>query len=520
MGNTLYLECASGISGDMTVAALLDLGADQEILKKAIASLPVEGFSIEISRVKKSGLDACDFLVRLDEEYENHDHDMEYLHGDAAYGHGHSHSHEVGAYAHGHEEHGHNHFHEDTHLHAEEGHHHGHPHGAGAHVHSAAEAHGHVHEHGYSHAYDSTGGHHSHPHIHRGLKEVLDIISQAELSDRAKDTAVRIFTILARAEAKAHGVPLEQVHFHEVGAVDSIVDIVAAAVCLDNLDITEGIVPRICEGRGFVRCQHGMIPVPVPAVVHIAQENQLPLHLTETEGELVTPTGAAIAAAVRTGKQLPESFVIKKTGIGAGKRAYDRPSLLRAMLVDSAEQSADARPGGRKAQADCGQAPAGGYENTDAAYKNEARYDKVCRLETNIDDCTGETLGYVMERLFEAGARDVHYTPVYMKKNRPAYQLNVICSRDLAPEMENIIFRETTTIGIRRMEMERTVLERTAEKVQTSLGEAEVKVCTLPDGEKRCYPEYASAKRLACENGISFQDAFGQIKREAQGKVQ
>lgn len=496
MGNTLYLECASGISGDMTVAALLDLGADQEVLEKAIASLPLEGFSIEVSRVKKSGLDACDFLVRLDGEHENHDHDMEYLHGDAAHGHGHVHEvsshphedgvhehgylHEDGAYEHGHEEHAHNHFHEDTHMHAEEGHHHG------------------------------------HSHTHRGLEEVLDIISRAELSDRARDTAVRIFTILARAEAKAHGVPLEQVHFHEVGAVDSIVDIVAAAVCLDNLDITEAVVPRICEGRGFVRCQHGVIPVPVPAVVNIAQACRLPLHLTETEGELVTPTGAAIAAAVRTGKQLPESFVIKKTGIGAGKRTYDRPSLLRAMLIEPA----DARPGDRKDQSGSGQVPAGGYGNTAAIDKSDARNDRVCRLETNIDDCTGENLGYVMERLFEAGARDVHYTPVFMKKNRPAYQLNVICSRELVPEMENIIFRETTTIGIRRIEMERTVLERFAETVQTSLGEAEVKVCTLPDGEKRCYPEYASAKRLAGENGISFRDAFEQIKREARGKLQ
>lgn len=210
MGNTLYLECASGISGDMTVAALLDLGADQEVLKKAIASLPVDGFSIEISRVKKSGLDACDFLVRLDEEHENHDHDMEYLHGHK----------DAGAHVHGSEE---NH----THLHGHEHHYH--------HTHHDEENHTHLHAHEHHH--------HEHPHVHRGLNEILEIINHAELSDRAKETAINIFTILAEAEAKAHGVPLDQVHFHEVGAVDSIVDIVAAAVCLDNLDITEVIVP-------------------------------------------------------------------------------------------------------------------------------------------------------------------------------------------------------------------------------------------------------------------------------------
>ena len=471
MGSTLYLECSSGISGDMTVAALLDLGADQEVMKKAIASLTVEGFSTEVSRVKKSGLDACDFLVRLDEGHENHDHDMEYLHGEGGHVHSHLHHHNDA----------------ENHEHSHEG------------IHS----HSHFHDPAETHAHGDAAGHHSPPHIHRSLNDVLEIISQADLSSRARALAVRIFTILAEAEAKAHGVPLEQVHFHEVGAVDSIVDIVAAAVCLDNLDITEAVIPRICEGRGFVRCQHGVIPVPVPAVVHIAQASQLPLHLTETEGELVTPTGAAIAAAIRTAQQLPESFVIKKTGIGAGKRTYDRPSLLRAMLIESAEKSADAGTDGQKSQ-------------KEACIPKDVVY----RLETNIDDCTGEALGYVMERLFDAGARDVHYTPVYMKKNRPAYQLNVICDRETVPEMEKIIFRETTTIGIRKMEMERTVLERSAGKTTTSLGEAEVKVCILPDGARRGYPEYASVERLAKKNGISFRDAFEIIKREAQEQYQ
>lgn len=531
LGNTLYLECSSGISGDMVVAALLDLGADQEVLKKAVASLPVEGFSIEIGRVKKSGLDACDFLVRLDEAHENHDHDMEYLHGteEQCRSHAHSnrehmHTHEGDSHGHSHEAGAHTysvaeiHGHSDTHGDAgKHEHFHGNAH-AHSHTHGDAENHEHFHRngHAHSHTHESAGAHH----VHRGLHEVLSIISQTELSGRAKDTAVRIFTILAEAEAKAHGVPVDQVHFHEVGAVDSIVDIVAAAVCLDDLDITEAVIPRICEGQGFVRCQHGVIPVPVPAVVHIVQANQLPLHLTGTEGELVTPTGAAIAAAIRTKGQLPESFVIKKTGIGAGKRTYDRPSLLRAMLIDDAEKFTDARPDAPDDQNHSCKAPADICKNADDSYGNTAQKDVVYRLETNIDDCTGENLGYVMERLFEAGARDAHYTPVYMKKNRPAYQLNVICDRESVPEMEKIIFQETTTIGIRKAEMERTVLERSAGKISTSLGEAEVKICILPDGEKRCYPEYESVRRAAEENRISFQNAFEEIKRQAQEKYQ
>jgi len=378
MSQTLYLECYSGISGDMTVAALLDLGADQQLLKKALKSLPITGFETVISRVKKAGLDVCDFQVILDQD--NHDHDMAYLHG-------------------------------DDHHHQGEKH---------THHHLTEPGHYHPHQEKKNHSHD-----------HRGLPEIVEIINQAQITDHAKALAIRIFSIIADAEAKAHGVDRERVHFHEVGAVDSIVDIVAVAVCLDNLNIREVIVPDVYEGRGFVRCQHGVIPVPVPAVTHIAASHQLNLHITDTNGELITPTGAAIVAAIKTCDQLPRQFAIEKTGIGAGKRTYDRPSLLRAMLI------------------------------TDKSKKNGDIY----KLETNIDDCGGEILGFVMERLFEAGARDVHYIPVYMKKNRPAYLLNVICSEADIETLEQIIFEETTTIGIRRIQMESTGLKRTIKRM-------------------------------------------------------
>lgn len=288
MNRELYLECYSGISGDMTVAALLDLGADREVLDRALKSLPVTGFTTRISTVKKSGLRACDFAVLLDAEHENHDHDMEYLYGHT-----------------GHEEHDHNHHMQEEHDHS----------------HHTQEEHL-----------------HSHPaHEHRGLPAIVHIIEQADMSDHAKELAKKIFGIIAEAEAKAHGVPLEEVHFHEVGAVDSIVDIVSAAVCFDNLGITDVVVSELYEGKGVIRCQHGIIPVPAPAVVHIAQANDLRLHITEDEGEFVTPTGAAIVAAIRTKKELPESFVIKKTGLGAGKRENHRAGILRAMLIGSGE---------------------------------------------------------------------------------------------------------------------------------------------------------------------------------------
>ncbi|MEL7661005.1 nickel pincer cofactor biosynthesis protein LarC [Acetobacterium wieringae] len=378
MSNTLYLECTSGISGDMMVAALLDLGADQQVLTAALQSLPISGFEAIISRVKKVGLDVCDFYVKLD--HDNHDHDMAYLHG-------------------------------DDHHHQGEKH---------THHHLTEPGHYHPHQEKKNHSHD-----------HRGLPEIVEIINQAQITDHAKALAIRIFSIIADAEAKAHGVPSDRIHFHEVGAVDSIVDIVAVAVCLDNLDIREVIVPEVYEGRGFVHCQHGTIPIPVPAVIHIAARHQLNLHISSTEGELITPTGAAIVAAIKTCDQLPRQFAIEKNGIGAGKRTYDRPSLLRAMLI------------------------------TDKSKKNGDIY----KLETNIDDCGGEILGFVMERLFEAGARDVHYIPVYMKKNRPAYLLNVICSEADIETLEQIIFEETTTIGIRRIQMESTGLKRTIKRM-------------------------------------------------------
>lgn len=419
MEQALYLECNSGISGDMAVAALLDLGAEEDVLRRVLDSMPLKGFEIQISRVKKAGLDVCDFLVRLDDAHENHDHDMEYLYG---------HTHANG----------------DTHIHKHEQ----------------------AHEHAHGHS-------HGHGHEHRGLPEILDIIEHTDMTGHAKEIAVRIFDILAKAEAKAHGVDVNEVHFHEVGAVDSIVDIVAAAVCFDNLGIREVIIPYLCEGRGTVRCQHGILPVPVPAVANIVQDNGLVLKIEEADGELVTPTGAAVAAALQTGQFLPEYFVVRKTGMGAGKRQYERPGILRAMLIE---------------------------------FEAGRREDEIVKLETNIDDCTGEMLGYVMDRLYENGARDVCYMPVFMKKNRPAYQLTVICGKESAERLENIIFRETTTIGIRRIKMKRTVLEREREVVSTGDGEMSVKKCILPDGTVRRYPEYESAAGLAAKTGKPLQD--------------
>lgn len=458
---SLYLECKSGISGDMAVAALLDLGADKAVLQKVLDSMPLEGFKTEISRVQKSGIDVCDFNVIL--EHDNHDHDMAYLFGDGSSCHEHVHEHEHSHEHEGHHHHEHEHHHEHDAQFCEE---HCHDYGDEAHTHEL-----HHEEHHHEH-----GEHHHHE--HRGLAEIQKIIAGTDMTEKARQLALKIFDILAEAESKAHNKPKNEVHFHEVGAVDSIVDIVALAVCFDNLGIDNVIVPEMCEGTGTVRCQHGVLPVPVPAVSNIAAAYKLPLSFVKDRGEFITPTGAAFVAAVMKSQKLPERFTIKKIGMGAGKRAYERPNFLRIFIIE------------------------------DAAANDEPQTEDLYKLETNIDDCSGEALGFAMERLLQAGALDVHYVPCFMKKNRPGWLLIVLCTGGNIARLEQIIFAETTTIGIRCIKVERTKLERREIVLKTEFGEIKAKQVTLSDGTTRNYPEYESVAAICREKDLSFQTVY------------
>ncbi len=481
MGKTLYLETSSGISGDMFVAAMIDLGADPGALERALNSIPADGFMVEISSVKKSGIACCDFNVILDAAHENHDHDMAYLYGPAPVSsaapqeeapHCHCHEDEEAHHCHCHEEEEapHCHCHEDEeaphcHCHEEEEAHHCHGHGG-------EEPH-HHHDHGHHH-------HHG-----RHLAEIMGIIDATDMTDSAKALAGKMFRIVAEAESLAHHMPLEEVHFHEVGAIDSIVDIIAAAVTFDSLGITDVIIPCLTEGRGTVRCQHGVLPVPVPATMNIIEAYDMPLTIMAAKGEYVTPTGAAIAAAICTTHQLPKAFRIVRTGLGAGKRAYtERTNILRAYLIEGNAM--------------------------------EEGKDEIVKLETDIDDSTGEALGYTIDRLMQAGALDVHYSPVYMKKNRPAWELTVICKKSRMEALEDIIFKETTTIGIREFpSVMRSILRRSQKQVETPFGIAEVKEVALP-GERRFYPEYESVKAIAEKEHLPFAEVYHLVKALAE----
>ena len=434
-GKTLYLDCQAGIAGDMLVAALLDLGGKPAVgrLTQMLEKLSLEGFSVAVTRVKKAGIDCCDFDVRLDAAHENHDHDMAYLHG-------------LG----------------DT-----------------------------------SHDHD-----HDHHHAHRGLAQVEQVIDAAPLSERARGLARDAFRILARAEAKAHGLPIDQVHFHEVGAVDSIVDVLAAAFLIDDLDIERAIVPALTDGHGTIRCQHGVIPVPVPATLNICIAHGLPLSSSSVEGELVTPTGAALVAALEPEFSLPERYTIRAVGLGAGKRSYERPSILRAMLIEELDARVDA--------AACEPRPSLSAE-TQAP-------NCIVKLECDIDDCSPEVLAYAAERLREAGAREVHWLPIFCKKGRPAYQLQVIVEPSDVSRMEEIILSETTTIGIRRLQMERTCLPRAIESVETPWGDVLVKTVRLPDGMRRTTPEYEACAAIARDKGVALQTVMDAVREAARNR--
>ena len=435
MGKILYLECNSGISGDMTVGALLDLGADRQVLENALESLGVDGYHLHFGRKVVCGLDAFDFDVHLEAD---------------GYGHSHAHTHRR----------------EDAYERVD------------SYEHSEVHEHCHGHKHERSHEHEDG---HSHSHTHRNLHDIYHIIDHLDSNERVKEMARTMFRIVAEAESKAHGLPVEQVHFHEVGAIDSIVDIISVAVCMDNLGVEDVVVSALSEGHGHVRCQHGVLPVPVPATANIASSYGLKLHFTDNDGEMVTPTGAAIAAALRTKDRLPASCRLLKIGMGAGNKVFKQANVLRAMLLENSQDE----------------------DHT------------MWVLETNLDDCTGEMLGLAMEMLLDAGAADVWYTPIHMKKNRPAYMMSVLCRESSIEAMEEIILTQTTTIGIRRYPTERTVLERSEIQVETSYGPADVKMCAYK-GRKFFYPEYESIRRICMEQGADFQTAYHQVRRKAE----
>ncbi len=454
-----YLECFSGISGDMFLGALVDAGVPPKLLEDTVAALNV-GAKLEISRVMRSGISATKVDVWVDgekdlprEEYwakqakqsaESHEHSHQHSHDD-----GHSHSHD-----HGHD-------------------------------------HSHDHEHPHAHGDASQGEappHHPHELSHRGLTELRRIISESTISELAKTTAIAIFTALGQAEAKIHNVPIEKIHFHEVGAVDAIVDIVCAAVGAEALGVDEIICSSLNVGSGTVKCAHGLMPVPAPATVELLKD--APVYSSGIQAELVTPTGAAIVKTLaRSFSAFPE-MRIEKSGYGAGSRDFPGHANVTRLVVGEAASKLAAK----------------------------TKSETITVLEANLDDLNPQVFGYVMDRLLDEGALDAFGVPVQMKKNRPATLLTVLCKPEDANKLSQLIFTETTTLGVRRRDEVRQALARRWENVHTPWGEVRIKIASMNGTVTNYAPEYEDCRRIAAERHVPLKTVIQEAARAYLGK--
>ena len=414
----LYYDCSAGISGDMHLGAMVDLGVPPAHLEQELGKLGLDGWQLQFTRDARHGIGGTRADVILAD---------------------------------------------GSHLAAPP---------AQPHTHGTA-AHAHPHPH--------TPGHETAPHAHRAHRDIVALIERSSLAPGAKRRSLAIFACLAQAEAKIHGMPVDEVAFHEVGAVDSIIDIVGAAIALDWLKPDRIHVSTVELGGGFVKCAHGRLPVPAPATAEILRG--APVHGGATPFEATTPTGAAILMASADGFTNTMDFAIERVGYGIGHKDGPIPNLLRVFLAtrQPATSPAPARPA-----------------------IGEAATAVV--LECNLDDMTGETAGYVLERLLAAGAGDAWITPIVMKKSRPAMTLSALCPVEREAALVDILLRETTTLGLRRREVGKLVLERTSEEVATSFGPVRVKSGWLDGRRLKSKPEHDDLRRIAAERGLPLRE--------------
>ncbi|MBA9086876.1 hypothetical protein FHR92_003356 [Fontibacillus solani] len=444
----LYYDCFSGISGDMNLGALLDLGVDAGNLVQELSKLKLDGeYELRIRKDLKKGIGGTKADVIL--KNAGHGHHHEYDHQDRHH--------------HDNDHHGYGDHRDHEHDHSDHAHHH--------------PDHGHD-DHDRRHAHNGEGHHH---HEHRGLKEIEQIINGSDLNERVKWRSLNMFLKVAEAEAKIHGKSLYEVHFHEVGAVDSIVDIVGAAICLEALKVDRVMASPIQVGGGFVQCDHGLFPVPAPATAEILKG--IPIKFGLVPFETTTPTGAAILAANVDVFTDQLTGRIDKIGYGLGTKEFETPNVLRVYLMEAESKT---EPDG----------PATQY-----------------MLETNIDDMNPELYGYVEEKLFEQGASDVFKTPIMMKKGRPAIKLNVLVSGKREKDVLEVIFKETTSIGVRKYSVDKIKLDREFVEVPTQYGAITVK-CVFYDGQLIKYKaEYEECKRIASERNIPIAQVYRVVNK-------
>ena len=473
--STLFLEPFSGLSGDMLNALLLDLGADRKHLEEALKTISLDGYHLHVDRIAKSSIWGTDFDVHMEHGEKDHG-----IAGDFDHHHHHEHDH--------HHEHENEHHHEHAHSHAHEEHTHAHTH---SHEHTH-EQHDHDHHHEHEHTHDGHSHEHTHSHHHhhgevRGLKEIETIILSSGVSDFVKEKSLEVFRDIAQAEANVHQMPVEEIHFHEVGATDSIIDIMSFFILWETLDIDMVYSTAVTEGSGTITVAHGVMPVPVPAVMQLRLQTAIPFSQDfDIHTELVTPTGLALFKAIRPVFAQPSNLTATKVGYGFGKRDTGKFNALRGTLLEKSSLSHQVVT---------------------------SNNDEIIQIDTTIDDQSGEELGYIMSLLLEEGALDVHYTPVYTKKNRPATHLTLLIQGGDLERFTTILFEQTSTIGFRYQNVQRKVMTRTFETQQTSLGEVKVKKNQYGTFTKSTL-EYEDCARIAHETGLSIQAVYQQLTKE------
>ena len=408
--NILYFDCFSGASGDMILGALLDAGLPLEDLRAALGSLALGDVKLEVERVDRSGIGATNFKVFTGDHGHQHDE-----------GHGHDH------------------------------HHHDHDHDP-------------AHDHSHGHAHDP--GHH-----HRGLSEICTMVDGSALSPTAKDRAKHLFTRLATVEAEIHQQPVEEIHLHEVGAVDSIIDIAGAVFGLEWLGVDRIVASPLNVGSGTVACEHGIMPVPAPATARLVAD--VPVYSTGTQAELLTPTGALLITDYAESYGPMPAMRIRQLGYGAGDRDLPgAPNVLRIAVGDDA---------------------------------GAPDLQRVVVLESEIDDMNPQIFGALMDQLLTAGALDVFYAPIQMKKNRPGTLVSVVALPEHRDALSGVLFRETTTLGVRFSEMDRERLEREIRSVETPLGAVRFKVARRDGQVVNAAPEFDDCAALAAQHGLSIK---------------
>jgi hypothetical protein len=405
----LYYDCFAGISGDMNLGAMIDLGVDADFLKSELLKLPVHGYELKVERDSRKGISGTRVQVIIDED------------------------------------------------------------------------HRHMQNHGHNHGHDSD----SHHHHHQLFREIEQMIITSTLDEKVKGLSIAIFRKVAEAEAKVHNMPVDEVYFHEVGAVDSIIDIVGAAICLNHLAPDAVHCSTVELGGGTVRCAHGVYPVPAPATAEIIKN--MPVRKGTVDYEATTPTGAAILAACVSSFNDSLDGVIRKTGYGIGTKDTARPNVLRVFLCELKDRGTETVP----------------------SYL----------IECNIDDMNPEFYDYIIDSLFAAGAKDVFITPIIMKKSRPAVKLSILCNPETEDRVHEVLFRETSTIGLRKYTVDKTMLDRKIEKITTRYGVVRVKSAFYHGVCVKSKPEYDDCLSIAKEKGLSIGEVYREVESIIRTKI-